>query len=173
MSPVIHGTFAVERDLDAPPPQVFQAFADPQIRTRWFRMPGTPEDARHDMDFRVGGYERASGIFAPMGTEVTERLSYNSTFMDIAADERLVFTYDVSLDGIRRWTSLVTIELAALSKNDGKSDGDGTRLTRTEQYAYLTYAADGQQDIAHIKGSATLHLNALAAALTKLRQTQE
>jgi uncharacterized protein YndB with AHSA1/START domain len=168
MSSVIHGTFAVERDLDAPPPQVFQAFANPELRRSWFRMPSTPEAARHDMDFRVGGHERASGIFAPMGTEVTERLSYNSTFIDIATDERLVFTYDVTLDAIRRWTSLVTIELAALSDLEG--DGDGTRLTRTEQYAYLAYAADGQQDIAHLKGSTTLHLNALAAALAKLRQ---
>jgi uncharacterized protein YndB with AHSA1/START domain len=81
--------------------------------------------------------------------------------MDIATNERLVFAYDFTLDGIRRWTSLVTVELAA------HPDGDGTRLTRTEQYAYLAYAADGQQDVAHLKGSAALHLNALAAALTK------
>lgn len=157
MSPVLHGTFAVERDLYAPPPQVFQAFADPEVRTRWFRMPSTPEGTSHDMDFRVGGYERASGTFAPMGTKAKERLRYNSTFIDIATNERVVFTYDFTLDGVRRWTSLVTVELAAI--------GDGTHLTRTEQYAYLAYTADGEQDIAHLKGSTTLHLNALAAAL--------
>jgi hypothetical protein len=88
--------------------------------------------------------ERASGAFSPTGTAVKERLSYNSTFIDIATDERVVFTYDL------------------------------TRLTRTEQYAYLAYTADGQQDIAHLKGSTTLQLNALAAALTKtLRNARE
>jgi len=45
------------------------------------------------------------------------------------------------------------------------SSGDGTRLRHTEQYAYLAYAGDGAQNIAHLKGSLPLQLNGLAAAL--------
>jgi ferric-dicitrate binding protein FerR (iron transport regulator) len=68
-----------------------------------------------------------------------------------------VYTYAFTLDGIRLWVSLVTREFAA---ND-----NGTRLTHTEQYAYLAYTADGQQDVAHLQDGTRLQLNALAAAL--------
>ena len=159
--PVLHGSFTVERDLDVPPHQVFRAFADPSLRTRWFRMPSSFRDSSHELDFRVGGHERASSTFDPTGTATPERLSYNATFIDIAENERLVFAYDFTLDDIRRWTSLVTVELKP------ERDSNATRLIRTEQYAYLAYAADGRQDIAHLKGSAGLQLNGLEAALTK------
>jgi uncharacterized protein YndB with AHSA1/START domain len=161
--PVLHGSFTVERDLAVPPDYVFQAFANPELRKRWFRMPSTAKDSSHELDFRVGGHERASSTFDPSGTKTPERLSYNATFIDIAENERLVFTYDFTLDGIRRWTSLVTVELQP------QPDSNATRLIRTEQYAYLAYTADGHQDLAHLKGSAGLQLNALAAALTPAR----
>jgi hypothetical protein len=60
---------------------------------------------------------------------------------------------------VRRWASLVTVELTALPA------GDGTRPRHAEQHAYLAYAGDGAQDIAHLRGSMNLRLNALAAAL--------
>jgi hypothetical protein len=41
----------------------------------------------------------------------------------------------------------------------------GTRLRHTEQYAFLAYPGDGSQDVAHLRGSMNLQLNALAAAL--------
>ena len=59
---------------------------------------------------------------------------------------------------LRRWVSLVTIEL---SPRDG-----GTHLRHTEQYAFLTYTGDGQQDAAHLKGGTRLQLNGLVAALS-------
>jgi hypothetical protein len=82
--------------------------------------------------------------------------------MDVAAGSRVVFSYSVTVDGVRRWTSLVTVSLSALAL----PSGDGTRLRHTEQYAYLAYDGDGTQDIAHLKGSLPLQLNGLAAALS-------
>jgi hypothetical protein len=38
---VRHDTFTISRRLDAPPPEVFAAFADPMVRRRWFRLPGS------------------------------------------------------------------------------------------------------------------------------------
>jgi uncharacterized protein YndB with AHSA1/START domain len=145
----------VERDLDAAPARVFAAHADPALRKRWFRIPGGLEGG-HELDFSVGGREIATGIFAPSG--VPEHLHYSSTFCDIVSNERIVYTYAFTLDDIRRWVSLVTREFAP--------NGNGTVLTHTEQYAYLTYTADGQQDVAHLKGGTRLQLNALDAALS-------
>jgi uncharacterized protein YndB with AHSA1/START domain len=36
----IHGSFTVERDLTASPDRVYAAYADTELRRRWFRMPG-------------------------------------------------------------------------------------------------------------------------------------
>jgi uncharacterized protein YndB with AHSA1/START domain len=72
-------------------------------------------------------------------------------------DERVVFSYHLTVDDVRRWASLVTIELAP---RDG-----GTSLRHTEQYVFLAYTADGAHDTAHLQGGTRLQLNALAAAL--------
>ena len=149
---VIHGTFTLPADLAAPPDRVFAAYAEPALRRRWFGMPGR---TGHTLDFRVGGQEIARGEFAPMGEP--ERLQYHATFEDIVPGERIIFTYALTVNDVRRWVSLVTIGLAPTDK--------GTRLRHTEQYAFLAYTADGADDTAHLKGGTRLQLNALAAAL--------
>jgi len=151
--PAIHGSFTVTAGLDAPPARVFAAYSEPGLRRRWFRIPGG--DSSHELDFRVGGHEALAGTFAPSG--IVERLEYASRFADIVPGERIVFTYTFSLDGIRRWTSLVTVELEGTDA--------GTRLTHTEQYAYLAYSGEGEHDVAHLKGSTRLQVNALSVAL--------
>jgi uncharacterized protein YndB with AHSA1/START domain len=149
---VLHGSFTLPLDLAAPPDRVFAAFSEPSLRTRWFRVPSEPGASHYELDFRVGGHEIAEGAFAPSG--VREQVGYRSRFLDIVPDERIVFSYEVILDGRRRWVSLVTVELAP--------DGGGTHISRTEQYALLARTGDGQQDVAHLKGSIRLQLNGLA-----------
>lgn len=155
---VLHGSFTVERDLAAPPGRVYSAYADFSVRRRWFRMPGDPLRGSHELDFQVGGHEAASGVFAPTG-EAEEALEYRSTFWDLEPGSRIVFSYSVTVAGVRRWASLVTVSLSALLP------GDATRLRHSEQYAYLAYAGDGAHDVAHLKGGLPLQLNGLAAAL--------
>ena len=164
---MLHGSFTVERELAASPGRVFSAYADVAVRRRWFRMPGDPARAFHELDFRVGGHEAASGVFAPTG-EAEEVLEYRSAFWDVAPGARIVFSYSFTLDGVRRWASLVTVSLSAVSLPAAPT-GEGTRLRHTEQYVYLAYSGDGAQDIAHLKGSMNLQLNALAAALSPAR----
>jgi uncharacterized protein YndB with AHSA1/START domain len=157
---VLHGSFSVERDLAASPDRVFAAYADFEVRRRWFRMPGDPARGRHELDFRVGGHEVTAGVFAPTG-EAEEALEYRAAFWDLEPGARIVFGYAVTVNGVRRWASLVTVSLSALPL----PSGEGTRLRHTEQYAYLAYDGDGARDIAHLKGSMPLQLNGLAAAL--------
>jgi uncharacterized protein YndB with AHSA1/START domain len=163
------GSFSVERDLAAAPEQVFAAYAEPGLRRRWLRVPGDAAEARYELDFRPGGREVRRGRFAPTGVAGTEELiEYHAVFWDIVPGARLVFSYELVLDGVRQWVSLVTVELSARTVGT-PSGGAGTRLRHTEQYVYLAHSGDGAQEIAHLQGSTSLQLNGLAAALSKPR----
>jgi len=154
------GSFTVERDLAASPDQVFAAYAEPGLRRRWLRVPGDATEARYELDFRPGGREMRRGRFAPSGVAGTEELiEYRSVFWDIVPAARIVFGYELVLDGTRRWASLVTVELTPLPGEQG------TRLRHTEQYTLLAYTGDGADDQAHLRGGTQLQLNGLAAAL--------
>ena len=58
---VVHDTFVIERTYDAPVKLVFEAWADPTLKARWFV--GSPDalGAGYDLDFRVGGREAFRG----------------------------------------------------------------------------------------------------------------
>jgi uncharacterized protein YndB with AHSA1/START domain len=170
--PALSGSFTVERSLAASPERVFAAYADPELRRRWLRLPGDQARNYYELDFRPGGHEVRRGRFAATGTE--ELIEYRAVFWDIVPGARLVFGYELALDGVRRWVSLVTVELSALpgetlpgetGAGGTRADGAGTRLRHTEQYAYLAYS-DAAREIAHLKGSTALQLNGLAAALS-------
>ncbi len=154
LADVQHDTFTVTLDVDAPPDRVYEAFADPAVRRRWFRLPG--RDATYEHDFRVGGGEAARSTF-PMPDGTVEDVAYDSRFVDLVPDRRIVLTYETHVDGILRWTSLVTVDLIP--------DGDGTQLRRTEQVAFVTPTGDGTHDLPHVHGGIRLQLNGLAGAL--------
>jgi uncharacterized protein YndB with AHSA1/START domain len=120
---VTHATFVVERTYDASPGRVFAAWADPAAKGRWF---GDPDQgaAEFELDFRVGGREFSRGT-APGGQAYT----FEARYQDIVADERIVYTYEMHLDEQRISVSLGTVQL--------KPEGEGTRLTYTEQGAFL------------------------------------
>lgn len=123
---VVHSTFTIERTYDPPPARVFAAWADPGLKSRWFG--GGSDDAPIDldMDFRVGGHE----------TDRSEPGAYQARYHDIAPDERIVFTYDLSLGG-----SLVSVSLATVEFRPADV-GLGTQMTYTEHGAFL----DGGDD---------------------------
>lgn len=145
---VHHGSVEHEVVLEAPLERVFAAFADPDLRARWFRMPGCEE---YKLDFRIGGGERVRGRLGD------EEIAYESSFWEMVPDARLVFSYATDTGGIRRWVSLVTVEFAA--EDDGSVSG-GTRLSWHEQYVFL--APTGADDVAHLEGSVRLQMNGLS-----------
>jgi uncharacterized protein YndB with AHSA1/START domain len=154
--PVKRGTFELRRDIAASPERVFAAFAEPELRTRWFRLPGPSSSFEHALDFRVGGGETARNRFVL--EEMDERVEYRSRFIDLVPAERLVYVYEARVNDVLRWASLVTVELAAAA-------ADGTRLDWTEQYSLLVLSTeDGEQDAAHLRGGTRLMLNGLSAA---------
>ena len=147
---VTHNTFTIERVYPVVPAKVFAAFADPKLKGQWFQAPkewNNPDV--QTMDFRVGGKETSVG--GPKGGPV---IAYAVTFQDIVANERIVTTYDMTVDKKRISVSLSTLELRA--------EGKGTRLVLTEQGAYL----DGSDTGAQRKEGTEGLLDALGTFLT-------
>ncbi|MFF5532425.1 SRPBCC domain-containing protein [Streptomyces cinerochromogenes] len=151
----LHGSFSFDLDFTVARAEVFRGFADPSLRSRWFRLPGGSATAEHALDFRVGGGETARNVFVSGDTE--EHLAYRSRFLHIVPDTRIVYVYEAEVDGSTRWISLVTVELA--------DRPGGSRLTWTEQYTWLVPTGDGTQDAAHLRGGTRLLLNGLTAAV--------
>jgi uncharacterized protein YndB with AHSA1/START domain len=144
-----HHEFTIDRRFRQRPEQTFQAFADPDLRQRWFRVPDSWTDTEWSLDFRVGGGELNAGRDHG-GTHHR----FCSRFHDIVHDERIVFAYDLRLDGVLTSVSLTTIEL----RGDA---GGGTHLIFTEHGAFL----DGLEDPAEREHGTGLLLDRLEAFL--------
>ncbi len=120
----VDNTFwSIERDYPHPPGRVFAAWSDPSVKVRWFDLSGNDDPDYHG-DFRVGGTE---SFRTPAGA--SPQFTYDAQYRDIVEDERIVTTYEMSMDGRRMSVSVATIEL--------KATPAGTRLVYTEQGAYL------------------------------------
>jgi uncharacterized protein YndB with AHSA1/START domain len=117
---VEHATFVVERSYEASPERAFAAWADRDAKARWF----VDSDAYLELDFRVGGRESSRGT-APDGNAY----AYEAIYQDIVPAQRIVYTYEMLLDGIRISVSLATVVF--------EPERDGTRLVFTEQGAFL------------------------------------
>ncbi len=100
------------------------------------------------MDFRVGGREHNSG-----GRKGGPIHSFNAIYQDIVENQRIIYAYDMHIDDRRISVSLATIEL--------KPEGSGTRLTFTEQGAFL----DGYDDPGDRERGTRLLLDALGKSL--------
>lgn len=149
MTQAVHGTFALDRVYDTTPARVFSAFADPKTKARWFRGPMGWEEIQRNLDFRVGGEEVAEGRF-PHGLQTLFKARYH----EIVADTRIVYAYDMYLNGAFVSMSLVTVELTA--------EGDKTKLRFTEQGVYLDGDATANQ---HRREGTQFGLEQIAAVL--------
>lgn len=147
--PVVHGTFTLERTYDASPQQVFAAWADPETKARWFVGPEGWRLVERELDFRVGGRELLHGSFDGGRTTL-----FTAHYRDIVPDSRIVYVYDMHLDGMLFSVSLATAEF--------RPTGKATRLVYTEQGAFL----DGSKESAKGREHGTAaHLDRLAKVL--------
>jgi len=143
---VTHATFTLERSYPAPPARVFAAWADPAAKASWFT-PGP--GSGHELDFRVGGREVATG-----GPEGGPLMTFETLYRDIVPEQRIVYTSTLSAGADLMTVSLTTVEFTP-------AEDGGTRLILTEQGAYL----DGQEQPAWREQGTADQLDALAAAL--------
>jgi uncharacterized protein YndB with AHSA1/START domain len=122
---VVHDTFVIDRNYTASPARVFSAFADPSAKVRWFGDPDIERNAPHDIDFRIGGRESLRGDAPGGGPSFT----YDALYQDIVDNERIIYSYEMTMAGQRISVSVATIEFIA--------EGSGTHLILTEQGAFL------------------------------------
>ena len=143
-----HGTFVIERTFAASPARVFAAWAEPKAKARWFRGPDEWKEAGRELEFRVGGRECLTGVW-PSG-----RVSaFDGRYQDIVPDQRIIYSYDMHLDGKRISVSLATVEFMPA--------GAGTRMIFTEQAVFL----DGFDDAGGRERGTGALLDNLEAAL--------
>ena len=120
---IVHGSFTVKRSYKSNPEKVFRAWADPALKRQWFGSPAE-DNPRHTFDFRIGGRERSEGK-GPGNHDFI----YDAVYYDIVENNRIVYAYEMYLDGARISVSVATIELGP--------EGDGTHLILTEHGAFL------------------------------------
>jgi uncharacterized protein YndB with AHSA1/START domain len=145
----VHDTFRIDRHYAAAPDRVFQAFADPQAKAAWFGGPAELKREDEEFDFREGGRETMVTVLDD-GT----RIGYYVTYTDVVPGERLVYTYEMSMNGKRISVSVATVEMRAAA-------GGGTEFSLTEQGVYL----DGLDTPAQRRQGTEDLLTALGATL--------
>lgn len=142
---IAHGTFVLERRYPASPARVFRAWADPEVKKRWFG----DGSGTQIFEFREGGRELAAS------GEGEFSFSFDVTYQDIVDSNRIIYTYQMAMGGKRISVSVAAIELYA--------DGQGTRMTVTEHGCFL----DGLDNMDQRKRGTDGLLDALGAELAR------
>lgn len=127
----VHATFVIERNYPVTPEKVFQAFADPKLKPRWFHGPKAWGPSEFKSDFCVFGRETNRTAVNPKTGAVH---TFEAVYLNIAPNQRIVFSYDMYMGTRKISVSLTTVEI--------KPDGKGAKLIFTEQGAFL----DGYDD---------------------------
>jgi uncharacterized protein YndB with AHSA1/START domain len=143
-----HGSFTIERTYPQARARVFEAWANPAFKAKWFIGPASWVCEVRELDFRVGGREVLVGA---VNGEPAHR--FHAVYWDIVPDERIVSTYEMHIGEARISVSLATVELVPA--------GTGTRLVYTEQAVFL----DGYEDRGSRERGTHELLDKLGAAL--------
>jgi uncharacterized protein YndB with AHSA1/START domain len=143
---IAHGSFTVARSYPAKPGRVFNAWANPEFKRKWFGSPD-PDNPNHIFEFKVGGREYNA---AKMGND---EYTFDVRYQDIIPDQRIIYTYDMTINGQRMSVSLATVEIEA--------EGEGTKMTVVEYGAFL----DGLDTVAQREEGTNALMNALGQSL--------
>jgi len=146
---IVHGSFTVKRTYPHPLAKVFKAWADPAIKRQWYGGPDQ-HDSRRVFQFRPGGRENNFGKVGNL------QFALESQYYDIVPDNRIVYAYDVQIDGVMTSLSVATVEFKA-------APGGGTELVMTEQGAFL----DGHDNADERRGGTEWVLDRLGEILTE------
>lgn len=117
---IAYGNFTVTRTFPAAVERVWRAWSDPVAKAKWFGVPGEPLQV---FEFKVGGREFMQSQHG--GTSFT----FDVRYQDIVEFERIIYTYDMTMNGQRISVSLASVEL--------QPDGTGTKMTVVEHGAFL------------------------------------
>ena len=119
---IAHGSFTIERTYRHPVSKVYSAWSNPEFKRQWF---GSPDPARPNtvFEFREGGREYNADRMGETD------FVFDVVYRDLVPDNRIVYTYEMHMNGQRISVSLATIEFF-------EKDG-GTRMVVREDGAFL------------------------------------
>jgi uncharacterized protein YndB with AHSA1/START domain len=123
---IAHGSFVIERSYPSAAERVYAAWTDPALKAKWFIGPENWQLLGRTLDVRVGGEETLRGRHA--GPPAMETL-FTARYHHVVPLERLVYVYDMHLNGVHHSVSLATVEFSAEAR--------GTTMKFTEQVAFL------------------------------------
>ena len=135
-SNIIHSTFAVARRIPADPARVYQAFADPDLKRRWFA-----ESEQHVVEeftsrLEPGASERLRYRFKDGTPFAGMSISNTDTVIEVVPEQRIISASTMRFEDNCISVALTTTELIP--------DEDGTELRLTFQGAFLP-GADGPE----------------------------
>jgi uncharacterized protein YndB with AHSA1/START domain len=134
---VTHNTFVIERSYPTTPERVFAALADPDKKRRWFAAESSTQEVESfEMDFRVGGTERARYRFKSGSLFPGVPLINDASYQDIVPNQRVVVASTMTVGDKRISASLSTFELLPAK--------EGTNLIFTHQGAFFE-GSDGPE----------------------------
>jgi uncharacterized protein YndB with AHSA1/START domain len=120
-------SLTIKRRLNATPAEVFEAWIDPKLLMQWFG-PENVVTQQVSVDPRVGG-----GFRVVMLEDTGERHEVSGTYYEVAANERLVFS----------WSWITTPERVSQVTVTFKPDGAGTILTLLHEQLFDEQAVKG------------------------------
>jgi uncharacterized protein YndB with AHSA1/START domain len=145
---VAHGTFVVDRTYPHPVEKVWTAWSDPAQKAKWFGGgDGMPAQV---FEFKPGGRESRHGTI-PNGAVI----GFDVLYQDIVPNSRILYSYDMHLDGKKISVSLAAIEFWP--------EGKGTRMKLTEYGLFL----DGLDNMEQRKAGTLGLMDALGSYLGK------
>ncbi|MCX8506712.1 MAG: SRPBCC family protein [Alphaproteobacteria bacterium] len=121
--------FCLERVLNAPIEAVYHAFTDPVAKSRWFGGGPGYKNLTRELDVRPGGRETVRGQW-----DTGMINEYQAVYFDVEANSRLVYGYDLWLNGKKLSVSLVTVQFLP--------EAGKCRLVLTEHGVYFGGAED-------------------------------
>lgn len=143
---IAHGSFTVTRSYPASPARVFKAWSNPEFKRKWFGAPKA-DDPKDVFEFKVGGREYNEG---KMGGDL---YTFDVRYQDIILEQRIIYTYEMTMNGSRISVSLATIEIEA--------EGTGTKMTVVEHGAFL----DGLDNVLQREEGTNALMDALGNSL--------
>jgi uncharacterized protein YndB with AHSA1/START domain len=128
---VIHNTFVIERSYPQSVSRVYAAFTQPEQKLRWYAE-NDHEPVGFEMDFRVGGRERARYRFKKGHQFAGVEIDNQTTFQDIVPEKRIIVTSTMAFAGNTISIVLVTFEFFPT--------GAGTDLVCTHQGVFFEHS---------------------------------
>ncbi len=136
-----HGSFTIERLIEAPAARVYAAFATAEGKECWFSGPQA-KVLKREFDFRPNGRDRLLVQWPPGAHAKSPKgltTDFRAEYWDIVPQRRIVYVYEMYIDERKISVSLATVEF---HPHEGR-----TRLVITEQGVFLNgYRDEGSRE---------------------------